>query len=103
MDAGSRPDIDQIIRCANSVFVMFNDDDGIAKVAQIVKRLDKFCVVALMKADRRFVENIERADQPRTDLRRKPDALGFAAGKRSRFAVERRYSRPTSIMNFNLL
>ena len=34
-----------------------------------------------MEADRRFIQNIQHADQLRTDLRRQADALGFSAGQ----------------------
>jgi hypothetical protein len=36
----------------------------------------------------RFVEHVDYANQPHAELRRQPDALGLAAGKRGEFAVE---------------
>ena len=55
-----------------------------------MERRDKFGVVALMEADGRFVQNVERAGEPRTDLGSEPDALGLAARERTRPAVERK-------------
>ena len=87
--ARARTDVHQIIRFADRVFVVLDDDDRIAEIAQILERLDELRVVALVQADRRLVQYIERAHQARADLRREPDALGLAAGERPRFAVER--------------
>ena len=46
-------------------------------------------VVALVQADRRLVEDVQHADQPRADLRRQPDALRLAARERLGRAAER--------------
>src|SRR4051812_49657809 len=40
-------------------------------------RGDQPRVIALMKTDRRLVEDVEHADQRRTDLRRQPDPLSL--------------------------
>ena len=42
-----------------------------------------------MKADARFVENVERADKQRAEIRRELNSLGLAAGKRRREAAQR--------------
>ncbi len=42
-----------------------------------------------MKADRGLVEDVEHADESRTDLRGEPDALRFASGERCGRAVDR--------------
>ena len=46
-------------------------------------------VVALVEADRRLVEHVEHADQPRADLGGQPDALRLAAGEGGRGAGQR--------------
>src|SRR6185437_7942875 len=46
-------------------------------------------VVALVQADRRLVQHIEHAGQPRADLRGQPNALALAAGERARRARQR--------------
>ncbi len=43
-------------------------------------------VIALMQSDRRFVQDVQHADERRTDLRRQTNALRFAARKRRRRA-----------------
>src|SRR5262249_23705797 len=51
-------------------------------------------VVPLVEADRRLVEDVEDADEPRADLGREPDALPLAAGERRRAAIERQVVEP---------
>jgi hypothetical protein len=62
---------------------VLDDDHGVAEVAQADQRLDEPAVVALVQADRRLVEHVEHADQAGADLRRQPDALRLAAGRRA--------------------
>ncbi|MNF13846.1 hypothetical protein D3C80_2158320 [compost metagenome] len=58
---------------------MFNDDNRIADITQVLQRFEKPGIVALMQADRRFVEHVKHTGQTRADLRGKPDALAFTA------------------------
>ena len=51
----------------------------VAEVAQPLERRDQLLVVALVKSDRRLIEDVENADERRADLRRKPDPLRLAA------------------------
>ena len=80
MDAGAGADIEDVIGLQDRVFVMLDDDHGVAKVAQALQGHEKAFVVALMQADRRLVEHVQHARQPGADLAREPDALAFAAG-----------------------
>ena len=68
MHAGRRADIDNIVGCEDGVLVVLDDDDGIADIPQMLQRLQKACIVALMQADRRLVEDIENAGQARANL-----------------------------------
>ena len=79
--AGAGAEIDDEIRAADGVFVVFDDEDGVAEVAEMFEGTEKARVVAGMEADARFVENIENAAETRADLRGQADALGFAAGE----------------------
>src|SRR3989338_5401243 len=88
VDARARPDVHQVVRGANGLLVVLHHNDGIAEIPQFVQGLDEFSVVPLMEADSGFIQNIQRPHQPRTDLGSEPDALGFPAGKRARFAVQ---------------
>ena len=51
--------------------------------------LRQLCVVALVQADARLIENVEHAHERGADLRGQPDALRFAAGERRCGARER--------------
>src|SRR5205823_1056176 len=72
-------DVDDVIGDANRLLVVLDDDHGIAEVPQAHERLDQAPVVALVQADRWFVEHIQDADQTAADLRREPDALRLAS------------------------
>ena len=66
----------------------------VAHVAQPLQRREQPVVVARVQADRRFVEDVEHADQAAADLAGQADALRFAAGERRGGAVERQVVEP---------
>src|SRR5262249_25147825 len=53
-----------------------------------LERAEKTFVVAGVKADARFIENVENAAKTRTDLRREANSLGFSPGKSGGRAVQ---------------
>ena len=89
MDAGAGTDVDDMVGQADRVLVMLDDDHRVAEVAQMPERFEEAGIVALVQADRRLVEHIEHAGQPRADLRGEPDALALAAGERAARARQR--------------
>ena len=82
--ARAGPDVDDVVGDPDRLLVVLDDDHGVAEVAQPHHRVDQPLVVALVQADRRFVEHVEHADEPAADLRREPDALRLAARERAR-------------------
>ena len=60
---GVRTEIDEIIGGANGVFIVLNDDDGVAEIAQFAEGFEQPLVVALMEADARLIENVEDAGE----------------------------------------
>ncbi len=88
VNAGARSQIDDVIRREQGLFVVFYHQQGVPQVAQMEQRREQALIVPLMESDRRLVEDVEHADQLRTDLRRQPDSLRFAAGERGGGAVE---------------
>ena len=82
-------EIEHVVGVADGVFVVLDDEDGVAEVAQLLQRLDEAVVVALVQADGGLVENVEHAAQAGADLRGEADALAFAAGERGGVAIER--------------
>ena len=89
VDARAWPHIDHIVGSANRVLIVFNDDNGVADIAQALECLNQPLVVALVKTNRRLVQNIENAHEARTDLRSQANALRLTAGKRRRSTIER--------------
>ena len=87
-------EVDEVIGRPHRVFVVLDDDDRVAQVAQLGERVEQPLVVARMQADRRLVENVQHADQAAADLPGQANALRFAAGKRRRRAVEREIVEP---------
>ena len=87
--ARAGPHVDHEVGAADGVLVVLDHDDGVAEIAQVLQRGDKPLVVALMQADRRFVQDIKHAHKPRANLRGEADALSLAARQRSGGALER--------------
>ena len=94
MNAGAGADIDDMIGAADGVLVMLDDDHGVTEVAQPFQRFEEARIVALMQPDRRLVEHIEHAGEPRADLRGEADALALAARERAGGAREREIFQP---------
>ena len=92
--AGAGPEIDDVVGRPHRVFVVLDDHDGVAQVAQLRKRVEQPVVVARVQADRWLVENVQHADQPAADLAGQANALRLAAGERRRRAVERQVVEP---------
>ena len=61
-DAGAGAEVDEVIGGPHGVFVVFDDDDRVAEVAQVGQRIEQALVVARVEADRGFVENVKHAD-----------------------------------------
>src|SRR5262249_21392718 len=57
------------VGAADGVFVVFDDEDGVAKIAKLLERAEQAFVVARVKTDGRFIENVENAAKTRADLR----------------------------------
>ncbi len=76
---GTRAEIDQVIGGGDGVFVVFDDDERVAVVAEVDEGLEEGGVVARVEADGGFVEHVEHAAEVRAELGGEADALGFAA------------------------
>ncbi len=89
-----RPDVHHPVGGADRVLVVFDDDQGVTKVAQPDQRLDEATVVPLVQADRRLVQDVEDPDQPRTDLGGEPDPLRLPPGQRAGGTVQGQVVQP---------
>ena len=81
VDTRTGADVHDVVGGTDGVFVVFDDDDGVAEVAQAQEAFEQAGVVALVQADGGFVKDVHDADQSRADLRGEADALCFAAGE----------------------
>ena len=86
---GTRPHIDEPVGGAHGVLVVLDDDHRIADVAQPCQRLEQALIVSLVQSDRRLIEDVQHANEARSDLRRQADALRLATGERRRRTIER--------------
>ena len=80
--AGAGAYVHQVVARVNGVLVVLNHNNGVAQVAQVNEGFDEPVVVALMEANRRLVEHIERTHEARAKLRCQTDALRLAATPR---------------------
>ena len=72
--------VDDHIGLAYGLFVVLDDDDRVADVAQALEGGQQPLVVAVVQANGRLVEDVQHPDQTGADLRGEADALGLAAG-----------------------
>ena len=75
-------------------FVVLDDDQRVAQVAQPLERADEALVVALVQADARLVQDVQHAGQPRADLGRQSNALRLATRERGRRPTQRQIVEP---------
>ena len=61
-------DVHDVVGGTDGIFVVFDDDDGVAEVAQAQEAFEQAGVVALVQADGGFVKDVHDADQSRADL-----------------------------------
>ena len=92
--SAARADIDHVIGRADDRFLVLDDEQRVAFVAQIVHHADEPADVARMQADARFVHDEERVHERSAEAGRQIHALHFAAAERARGAIEREIAEP---------
>ena len=55
-----RPKIDQMVGAADDVQVVFDDDDGVALIHELVEHVEQLAGVLEVQAGGRLVEDVER-------------------------------------------
>ena len=58
---GARSKVDNIIGAANGVFIMLDDENGIAEIAQLFQRMKQAIIVSRVQSNRRLIQNIQDA------------------------------------------
>ncbi|MNE60059.1 hypothetical protein D3C80_1551830 [compost metagenome] len=81
MHTRTRTDVDHVVSGADRIFIVLNHNHRIAKVTQMNQRAEQALVIALMQADRRFIQHVHHANQTRTNLACQTDTLRFTAGE----------------------
>ena len=87
--SGARSKIQNVVGRSHDVGIVLDHQNRVSQIAQVVQDLDQAVGVAAVQADRRLVQNVKRAHQPRAQRRGQLNALRFAAGKRRGQAIER--------------
>ena len=59
--AGARAQVDDVVGRLDRLLVVFHHDHGIAQIAQLLQRAEQSAVVALVQADRGFIEDVHDA------------------------------------------
>ena len=65
----------------HDVFVVFNDDNGVAEIAELLQDANEALGVLRVEADAWFVEDVGTSDQAAAKARAQRDALRFPAAQ----------------------
>ena len=95
--AGTWANVDQVIAGTHERFVVFDHHDRIALLLQISERSNQPIIVARMQPNRRLIQQVQNADEPRADSGGQPHALPFAAAQRVGRSVQRQILRADAI------
>ena len=90
--AGSH--VDDVVRTADRLLVMFHDDQRVAQITQFAQRSQEALVIPWVQADGRFVQDVQDADQLAADLRGQTQALRLSTRQRCGGARERQITQP---------
>jgi hypothetical protein len=88
VNPGTGTEVNQVIRAGHELIVMLDHKDGVSLVAQALQSRDQALVVAGVKPNARFIEDIKHPGEIRSELSGESNPLGLAAGERVRRAVE---------------
>src|SRR5437899_2055923 len=80
--------INDVISPPNCLFIVLDNQYGVAEIAQRRQRIEQTAIVARMQTNRRFVENVKHSAKLRSNLRRQTNALAFSARQRRRRPIE---------------
>src|SRR4030095_17139669 len=89
------PQIDQMIRAPDHIQVVFDDDDGVALIHELVEHVEQLARVFEVQTGGRLVEDVERpSSAPARQLACELDALRFSAAQRRRRLPELDVTEP---------
>src|SRR5207248_8234578 len=88
--AATRPNIDQVVGCADDLFIVLDHKQGVALIAQVVHHSHEPPNVARMQSDARFIHDEERVYKRCAEAGGEIDPLHFAAAQRPSGTIERK-------------
>ena len=63
VNSGAGTHINDVIRRLHCFFIVLNNYESVADIAQVFKRFEKLCIVALVQTYTRLIKNIEHAHE----------------------------------------
>ena len=81
MLARTGTDVDYVIGLADRLFVVLDDDHGVAEIPEPCEGIEQLAVVTLVQTDGWFVEHVENTDESGPDLAGEPDSLRLTSGE----------------------
>ena len=87
--AGARSQVDEPIGAGHDVEIVFDDEDAVSLVPQVLQSFEESPRVTRVQADGRFVEDVADADQPGAQATGDSRPLKFPSRKGLRDPVER--------------
>ena len=59
---GARSNIDDLVSCKHRIFIMFDNKESVPQITKMLECGKEFVIIPLVKADTRFVKDIEYTD-----------------------------------------
>ncbi len=94
LGAGAGTEIDDVVGDRDGLGLVFDDEHGVALVAQLQQQVVHPRDVVRVHADRRFVEHVGDVGQRRSEMADHLDALRFSTGQGAGGAIERQIPQP---------
>lgn len=74
---GIGPDVDDVVGSTHHLLIMLDDNNRVPQVSQTVDDTDEALGITLVEADTRFVQDVERAYEATSELRRESHPLAL--------------------------
>ena len=78
----------------HGVFIVLNNDHGVALIAEILQASQQHRIVARVQTDGRLVQNVDNPHKPAADLSGQSNPLRFSTGQRRRRTMQRQIVQP---------
>ena len=78
---GIGSDVDDIVGSTHHLLIMLDDNNCVAQVPQAMDDTDEALSITLVEADTRFVQDVERAYEATSELRREGHSLALPTGE----------------------